>query len=78
MIPGLMASLLALKSLERLRAKEQMVLWQQAEHWFTDQGAIYKWLRGDEPTLPVVFLLRPDETATANVAEMACCRLLGG
>ena len=36
----------------------------------TDQGTVYRWLRGDDPTPPVVFLPREDGTARSQIPEM--------
>ena len=74
----------AMESLQiGLWAKEQIVALRQQEcqwlhswrEWLddassTDHGAVRHWLRGDDPTPPVVFLPREDWTATTHIPEM--------
>ena len=43
--------------------------WLQAE-WGTKPGAVYRWLKEEGFSPPVVFIARPDGTPTANVQEM--------
>jgi len=44
--------------------------WGLDDPWLTDQGAVYRWMRGDDLTPPVLFLARHGSTATAAVEEV--------
>ena len=40
------------------------------EAWSPKQGAVYKWPKGETFAPPVIFLVRPEGTPTANLREM--------
>ena len=40
------------------------------EAWYTNQGAVYRWIKVESYALLLTVLSKPEGTATANVAEM--------
>ena len=65
-LKGLAATQVQREDRERVKAWRA---WLQAE-WGTKPGAVYRWLKEEGFSPPVVVIVRPDGTPTANVREM--------